>query len=155
MRPVRARILAAMSNRRGFTLLELCLVLLIAGILSAMAVPHFGRARDRIAVRAAATELAGALAVTRAAAIRSGGASLHIDPSAGTAWIQTAAGLRLSDNYPIAERYGVRMETARTGTTVLRYDALGIGRITNAVISCHRGSEVASVTVSSYGRVRL
>jgi prepilin-type N-terminal cleavage/methylation domain-containing protein len=155
MRPVRARILAAMFNRRGFTLLELCIVLLIAGILSAMAVPHFGRARDRGAVRAAASELAGALAVTRAAAIRSGGASLHIDPSSGSAWIQTAAGLRLSNAYPLAERYGVRIETARAEIAVLRYDALGIGRITNAVIRCHRGAEVASVTVSSYGRVRL
>jgi prepilin-type N-terminal cleavage/methylation domain-containing protein len=149
MRPVRARILAAMFNRRGFTLLELCIVLLIAGILSAMAVPHFGRARDRGAVRAAASELAGALAVTRA------GASLHIDPSSGSAWIQTAAGLRLSNAYPLAERYGVRIETARAEIAVLRYDALGIGRITNAVIRCHRGAEVASVTVSSYGRVRL
>jgi prepilin-type N-terminal cleavage/methylation domain-containing protein len=144
-----------MFKRRGFTLLELCLVLLIAGTLAAVAVPHFGRAYDRIAVRAAATELAGALAVTRAAAIRAGGASLHIDPSSGTAWIQTVAGLRLPDDYPIAARYGVRLETARTGTTILRYDALGIGRITNAVISCRRQSAVASVTVSSYGRVRL
>jgi prepilin-type N-terminal cleavage/methylation domain-containing protein len=155
MRPVRTRILAAMLIRRGFTLLELCIVLLIAGTLSAMAAPHFGRARDRIAVRAAAAELAGALAVTRAAAIRSGGASLHIDPWSGTASIQTAAGLRLSDTYPLADRYGVRVETARAGIMVLRYDALGIGRITNAVIRCRRGAHVASVTVSSYGRVRL
>lgn len=155
MRPARARILAHMDCRRGFTLLELLLVLLIVGTMASLAVPRFGRARDRLAVRGAALELAAALAVTRASAIRAGGASLHVDVAAGTAWITTSSGARLPDEYPLAARYGVRLESDRAGPIQLRYDPLGIGRIASAVIRVRRGGAVHAVTVSAYGRVRL
>jgi type II secretory pathway pseudopilin PulG len=144
-----------MHTRPAHTLPELCLVLVLAGTLLGMAVPHVTAARDRLAVRAALHELAGAIAVTRAAAIRNGGASLHIEPGLGLAWIVTAGGERLPHDYPVRARYGVAVESDGSGTTVLRYDALGIGRLANVVLRCRRGQSVGSLTVSAYGRVRL
>jgi type II secretory pathway pseudopilin PulG len=143
-----------MRNRSGFSLLELGLVLLVLGMLAALVVPPAGRARDGLAVRAARAELAGALAATRATAIRAGGAALLLDTESGDVWIETAAGVRLPTGYPLGARYGVQLTTDRTPPVALRFDALGIGRLTNASIRVQRGHAVAVLTVSAYGRVR-
>jgi prepilin-type N-terminal cleavage/methylation domain-containing protein len=143
-----------MCNRRGFTLLELVLVLLVLGTITTLVVPRFGHARDVVAVRAARAELAAAFAVARVTAIRSGGAAIVIDVASGDVWVETAAGLRLPADYPLGHRYGVTLSCDRTSPVVLRYDALGLGRLTNAVIRVQRRGVRASLTISSYGRVR-
>jgi prepilin-type N-terminal cleavage/methylation domain-containing protein len=143
-----------MSNRTGFTLLEVALVLLILATLLLGVVPSYHRALDAAAVRGARSELVSAFAVTRATAIRSGGAAIIIDTAAGDVWLETAGGMRLSGSFPLAARYGVTVESDRASPLVLRYDALGIGRLTNAAIRVQRGSARASLTVSAYGRVR-
>jgi prepilin-type N-terminal cleavage/methylation domain-containing protein len=143
-----------MRSRSGFTLLEVALVLLILGTLLTAGVPRFRRALDAAAVRAARGELISAFAVTRAAAIRSGGASLIIDPSAGDVWIETAAGVRLPASYPLTARYGVVITSDRSPPVVLRYDPLGVGRLANATIRLHRRQQSVTLTVSAYGRIR-
>lgn len=144
----------AMTTRAGFSLLEVALVLLIAALLAAISVPTLSRGRDALAVHAARTELASAFAVARFTAIRSGGAALVIDAAAGDVWIETAGGVRLQPGYPLAARYGVTLRTDRPTPAVLRYDALGIGRIANASIHVERRRASATLTISSYGRVR-
>jgi prepilin-type N-terminal cleavage/methylation domain-containing protein len=143
-----------MNTRPGFTLLEATLVLAILGILLAAGGPLLLNARDAVAVRGARGELAGAVAVTRAAAIRSGGASLIIDTASGDVVMETAGGVRLPTSYPLGARYGVVIDSDRTTPVTLRYDALGIGRMTSAVIRLQRGRARATITVSAYGRVR-
>lgn len=142
-----------MTNRHGFTLLELALVLLILGIVAGTALPLFAGARDGAAVRAARAELAAAFAVARLTAIRSGGASIVVDTDSGDVWIETAGGFRTT-SYPLRARYGVTVSSTRASPVALRYDALGIGRITNATIHVTRRSASASLVVSAYGRVR-
>jgi prepilin-type N-terminal cleavage/methylation domain-containing protein len=89
-----------MTTRQGFTLLELLLVLMVLGLLAGLAGPAAIRGRDVLAVRAAQHELAAALAVTRAAAIRNGGASFVMDLESGSAWIEAARRRPLAATIP-------------------------------------------------------
>lgn len=144
-----------MRNRTGFSLLELVLVLVILGGVLSAAVPPIQRVRHTYAVHGARAELAGAVAATRAAAILAGGATLYVDPGGGAAWIESAAGARLGADYPLAARFGVRLETDRGLPVSVRYDALGIGRMSATTVGVRHGTAYATLIISSYGRVRL
>jgi type II secretory pathway pseudopilin PulG len=144
----------AMCNRNAHTLTELALVLMILGTLAAIAAPSLARGRDVYAVRAARSELAGAIAVTRAAAIRNGGAAFVFDAGSGTGWIVTARGSRLPGTFVTGPRYGVRITSDRAPPVEFRFDALGIGRLANGVLRVQRGRAEATLTISAYGRVR-
>lgn len=143
-----------MTTRHGFTLLEALLVLTVLGILAGLAGPAALRGRDALAVRAAQHELAAALAVTRAAAIRNGGATFVMDLESGSGWIEAGPGVRLAQEYPVGPRYGVRVTCARATPVRIRFDALGIGRLANTVLRVERRNASATITVSAYGRVR-
>jgi Tfp pilus assembly protein FimT len=143
-----------MRTRSAHTLVELALVLMVLGILAGLFVPPLSRARDELAVRAARNEVAAAIAVTRATAISSGGATFVLDTESGTGWIETTGGHRVSDGFALASRYGVSVSSDRTPPVALRFDALGIGRLANAVIRVRRARAEATLTVSAYGRVR-
>lgn len=60
----------SMPTRRGFTLTEMLIVIIIVGIITAVALPKLDSARTKAALRSAKQELAAYLATTRAAAIR-------------------------------------------------------------------------------------
>jgi prepilin-type N-terminal cleavage/methylation domain-containing protein len=142
-----------MRNRTGFSLLELAIALALLLALALIAFPSLARARERTAVNAARAELAAGVAVARSTAILAGGATLVIDLSAATAWIETAAGAAPA-RYDVGARYGVTLHADRGARVVLRFDALGIGRMSNAHVRLRRGRAEASLVVSAYGRVR-
>lgn len=143
-----------MLTRSGTTLLELLFALIITTIVATMALPSLLHARRVLAVRAARAEVAAALASARSAAVLNGGAALHIDTARGVVWLESSDGVRIGDARPIAARHGVALEAERT-PLVIRYDALGIGRLANATVRVRRGDVVAALTISAYGRVRL
>jgi type II secretory pathway pseudopilin PulG len=143
-----------MTGRGAFSLLELALVILILGTVAAIAMPSAARARDTLAVRAARTELLGAFSAVRLTALRAGGAALVIDPAAGEVRIEAPAARQPVHSYPLAARYGVTIATDRPAPVSLRYDGLGIGRLTNVSIRLERRQASAVVIVSAYGRVR-
>lgn len=71
-----------MEERRGFTLLEVVVVLVILGIAAALAAPRMEGMIAHLRTRAAANRLATDLAYTRAVAAREGGrARLVVEPS--------------------------------------------------------------------------
>jgi prepilin-type N-terminal cleavage/methylation domain-containing protein len=142
-----------MRPRAGFSIVELALALLILGIMAGIAVPATARARDRIAVGSARTELAAAVAVARSMAIVAGGATLVIDGPGAVAWIETAA-QRVTSRHEVGARYGVTLETVRDQPVSLRFDGLGIGRMTATTVRIRRGASEAALVVSAYGRVR-
>ncbi|MEJ2204645.1 MAG: type II secretion system protein [Gemmatimonadota bacterium] len=77
-----------MSRRRGFTLLEVVIALLIGSILTSIALSGFGNARGRYAVRGARSTFASLLARTRAQAIEAGGRMiLFVDVAGDSAFI--------------------------------------------------------------------
>lgn len=142
-----------MERLRGFSLLELLLVLALLGVLLGIALPSTATWRDRMAVHAAREEVAAALSWTRLAAASSGGAELVVDAATGRVWTVTheASAVRPVD---LRERYGVRVDVGRADTVFLRFDALGIGRIASRRIRILRGRAEAGLVVSAYGRVR-
>ncbi|HEX6135803.1 MAG TPA: type II secretion system protein [Longimicrobiales bacterium] len=140
-------------NPDGHSLIELLLALSIAGILAGLAAPPLGHARDVLAVRAARAEIVSLAAVARSTAILTGGATLVIDVSAGSAWVEAPAGVRIGDVQHPGSRHGVSL-TAQSPRLSLRYDGLGIGRMTNAVLRVRSGRVTGTLTVSAYGRVR-
>lgn len=137
----------------GYSLIELTFVLMLSALLLGIAVAPIGHARDVLSVRAARADIAALLAATRSTAIMAGGAVLVIDVAEGAAWIEQGSGIRIGDVHPIAARHGVRLAAASPVLNI-RYDALGIGRMTNAVMRVKRGSVTGTLTISAYGRVR-
>ena len=74
--------------RRGFTLIEVVIVLMVGVILASIAMSTFGGAQDRLAVRQARATFASLHARARAQAIERGQmARLWVDTNADSVWI--------------------------------------------------------------------
>jgi prepilin-type N-terminal cleavage/methylation domain-containing protein len=143
-----------MNNHRGFTLIELLAVLLLLSVMMGMAMPRTARWRDAAAVGGARDELAARLAWTRIAAASQGGATLILEIPDGRYRVELADG-RTALGGDLANRFGVRVEAGGVqDSVVLRYDALGIGRMTGRTLGFRRGDAMARLTVSPYGRYR-
>jgi prepilin-type N-terminal cleavage/methylation domain-containing protein len=77
-----------MSRRRGFTLLEVVIALLIGSILTSIALSSYGNARGAFAVRSARSTFASLHARTRAQAIEAGNrVLLFVDVAGDSAFI--------------------------------------------------------------------
>ena len=137
----------------GHTLIETIVVLaILAGLLS-IAAPAMIRWRDGAAVRSARDDLAAALGWTRLAAASHGGAALIVDPLTARYSVRVERGSG-RPSVDLGGRYGVTIDPGTDRPVVLRYDALGIGRLTSRTIRIRRGAAEAGVTVSAYGRYR-
>lgn len=144
-----------MEQATGTTLIELLLALCLLGILAGLAAPALEHGVDVVAARAARDELAAAVSRTRSSAVALGGASLIVDPGHATFWIRGAAGDTVLQPVDLFQRHGVDLAASGAdGTVELSFDALGIGRMTSRTIRLVRGTAVANVTVSAYGRAR-
>src|SRR5690606_721383 len=143
----------------GFTLIELATALVVVGILVGIAAVPFARLLDRYAVRAAREALAAGIAHARPAAAAGGGAELVIDLHGARYSIHTAgggAGAPYAAPVDLRAQYGVTLTSdgQPMDTVVLRFDALGVGRMTSRTFRVRRGSAEAGLTVATYGRVR-
>jgi prepilin-type N-terminal cleavage/methylation domain-containing protein len=139
------------APRAGFTLVELVVVLAMAGILVAIAIPRLGAAVDRAATRGAAADLTALFAAARDRAIASGSATaVSIATSTRTVSVRTRGAVRLSR--PIGALYGVSLAANRDSMT---YDPRGIGfGAANLSIVVRRGRAADTLAVSRLGRVR-
>jgi prepilin-type N-terminal cleavage/methylation domain-containing protein len=139
--------------RRGFSLLELLVVLTIVGTLVALVAPRWARLRDRLAVHRAATEVTGFYHAARYAAIlrarhvriEFGSGRLEATYEGGTA--DSAFLIRVGP-----ERHGVLLEASRA---VLRIgpDGLGSGAA-NTRLVLRRGTAADTLTTSRLGRLK-
>jgi type II secretory pathway pseudopilin PulG len=138
---------------RGHTLVELTFVLLLMGVAAASVAPTARQLQERAAVAAAREAVVGLLAEARLAAIETGGATVWIDSGSGLA--QAIARGTTLRRVALTTDFGVTVKLSGAQPRVeLRYDALGLGRMSSITIVLRRGGAAAELIVSSYGRVR-
>lgn len=138
---------------RGFTLLELAIVLVVAGFVLALSARPIRRALDHLAADGAARDVTTLLAVARHTAVAQGhrarlrvaAESLTIDTLGATGW-----GLHRSWLGPAG-----RGVTVATSNAVVAFAPTGLAwGVSNTSITLSRGSHVETVIVSRVGRVR-
>lgn len=141
--------------RRGSTLLELAIVLAVAGILVAMAAPAVGALRDRLAADAAADLVVAAHARARLIAAMEGRVvvlSLDLDSVVIRAVESPADTIRRWRGPGPASR-GVTM-TGVPKQVVFGASGIPLG-LANGTYLASRGRATRQVVVSRYGRVRV
>ncbi|HXV89773.1 MAG TPA: prepilin-type N-terminal cleavage/methylation domain-containing protein [Gemmatimonadales bacterium] len=138
---------------RGFTLIELAIVIVVAAVLLAAALPRLRPALDRMATEAAARDVTTALAVTRHTAIARGqrarlviaADSLRLDLWTGAAWTGAS-------RWPGPAAHRVSLQVSNP---VVAFSPIGVGwGAANTTITLRRGSQVETITTSRVGRVR-
>jgi prepilin-type N-terminal cleavage/methylation domain-containing protein len=136
---------------RGFTVFELLIVMVVGGILLAVAVPRARLTLDRLAVQGAADDVRATLFTARSFALA--GASrivVDIDSAAGAMHVRRGSEVLLSRG--VGAAHGVRIARNRDS---LSYDGFGLGLgAINLSIVVRRGAAVETVFVSRMGRVR-
>jgi prepilin-type N-terminal cleavage/methylation domain-containing protein len=139
--------------RKGFSLTEVTIVLLVIGLLLGIGLPRLRPALDRIAADRAAVEITTALAVGRAAAVSWGtqarvrivADTLRIDRLEGDEWVPRW-------RRPGPADLGVELEVSND-EVVFGPTGLGWGA-SNTKIVLRRGSQVETITTSRLGRVK-
>ena len=164
--------------RRGYSLTELLIVLVLAGILLAVAVPSYVGVLRRQQLRIAVNDLVAAINLTRSHAVARGGKVLLVplDPS-GTSWRDgwvvfvdennnrhpDAGELLLFQHGPLAE--GISVASVFSSSAVPQYVAYNAaGRACNAgnslaarwgTLSLVQGDSTRNIKINMLGRVRV
>ena len=137
--------------RRGVTVIELTVVILVVGILCGIGMPALLRQLDRTRVRNATNEIVSALALARTTAI-SRGRYVAVGFDSGSAKVVVTAGTDTILIRRVGEVYGVTVRSNRD-STVYGPTGLGYGAANQSVVVSRR--DVAdTVIISRLGRVR-
>jgi len=137
----------------GAALLELAIVIVLAGLLAAIAVPRARAALDYAAADAAAREITTALAVARQSAIRHGVRArlvIGADSLRGELW--DGARWQPGARWPGPAAHGVSVQVSNP---IVTYAPNGVGwGASNTTVTLRRGSQIETITTSRVGRVR-
>ena len=135
----------------GATLPELLVVMTIAAILGAIAVPHVQRFLARHATRAAAGDVSSLLSAARQiAATSAGGAAVTFDAAGATVRLVVTGDT--AGTLAVGSLHGVALRTTRDS---IAYDARGLGfGAANVSVVLTRGVAAETLVVSRLGRLR-
>ena len=142
------------TNKQGFTLIELILVVVVSGMMLVFAVPRIANSLQRTDVEGARTRTVALFNLARANAIESNRhASLLLTSTTAMITAQAPGGgtdtLALED----FSAYGVNLASSRTSITLdPRGVAMGLGSST-AIIVLSKGSYADTVQITGFGRV--
>jgi Tfp pilus assembly protein FimT len=144
--------LGAHRHARGHTLLEIVMVLCIIGLVTVPVMRALAYQLDRIAVRSAVAEAAGAIARARDEALsRRELVGVRID--AGTATVTLRAHEERLARYALGHAHGVTLTTSRDS---IAFDPRGLGHgAANLTLVARRGAAADTLVVSRLGRVRF
>ena len=142
---------ARFCGRGGYTLIELMLVLTIAGLVLAIAIPRGVATLDRVSVTSASADVQATLNHARLLALAGGIAvAIDVDSARGELRVRRGAEVVMSRN--VGQAHGV---TVRGSRDSLAYDPRGLGYgAANLSIIVRRRSAVETVFVSRLGRIR-
>jgi prepilin-type N-terminal cleavage/methylation domain-containing protein len=135
--------------RSGLTLFELMVVMIVVGLLAALAVPRFSRLRDASAVRAAMMDLGSTFASARQTAMtRRTPVAVVFDTANGVVRLRANGETLL--NHALRANYAVSLGANRDSAV---YDPRGLGYgVSNLSVTVRRGSFVDTLTMSRLGR---
>lgn len=139
--------------RRGFTLAELVVVLVVTGLASLLALPRFSDYLDWIATDAAARDITVALAVARETAVAQGTlVRLEISADSLSVQVDDSLGWLSWRRFPGPASRGVTVEVSNP-EVVFSPNGVGWGA-SNTTVVLRRGSHEERVTTSRIGRVK-
>lgn len=137
--------------RRGLTFAELMLVCTFVGLVAGIAVPRASAMLDAIRLRQASQEVAAAVTLARAAAIRRATyARVVVDAPRGEVRVESDADTLLRRNLRAMHRVSLR---ASRDTITFAPSGFGYG-VSNSTIVVTLGERADTVTVSRLGRMR-
>src|SRR5688500_16652945 len=135
---------------KGFTLLELIIVMMITGIVMAIAVPRARAGLDRAVVRSAATGGRGTLGLDRTLAL-AGHAVVVVEVDSGRGMLRIRRGSDVLLRRAVEYAHGVELRGTRDS---LAYDPYGMGRgASNLSVLIRKGAAVETVFVPRHGRI--
>ena len=143
-------------NKRGVTLIEIIIVIVLVGVMTGFALPRIGDAITKQSVQSARTFFISAHARTRATAIQRG-TQTQLIVSDGRLTIQSANPVTyvvdtVGGVQDLGARYGVTVQPANVSLT---FDGRGIGtENTGTTISITKGSHGSTIVISPVGRVQ-
>lgn len=137
--------------RRGLTLAELILTCTLLGLIAGVVMPRVGAVLDGVRLEQASHEVAGALTLARAAAIRRlAFASVVIDEARGEVRVESAGDTLMRRALKADHRV-----TLRATRDTITYSPSGLGYgVSNSTIIVSIGQRAETVTVSRLGRMR-
>lgn len=148
-----------MRKATGFTVIEMLMVIVIAGIMMAVAIPFLRNTSQRTSVHGAADEISRLYATARASSIQRGKlAWLVLDPTNNTATVvakQVAgAGIdTISKPDNLLKRYGVTF-TASTDSLIFTPRGVGANLVsTTVILSSTTGGVVDTVWIYPTGKI--
>ena len=144
--------------RRGFSIIELLVVLVVSGIVMRMALPRFAAMRDRMALRSAKQQMAAYLVTARASAIRrSATAVFSVSNSTISARVKLPDGSQtsLGGTVPLVSARGVTVSPGGSSTPdEIAYDSRGMANLPSThVYVLTRNSKKDSICVSRLGLI--
>jgi len=140
-----------MSTRKGFTIIEITVVIAIISALFAITLPRVSGFIDRIELHAAVSEIESMFSLARHVAIARGSqVILDIDATRGDMTLRSSNGnIRTSE---VGRAHGVTLATNKTSIT---YSPIGVGYgAANFSLVVSRQQTVDTVVISRLGRVR-
>lgn len=142
------------TRRAGFTLIEILMVMLIAGMVLAFALPRFGALRESGRMNAARTQMVSTVTTARSAAVQNGRPARWIRNGNQIQVVaMNAAGVFANVIPPVSFDAAYRVDLNSTMDTIT-YDARGMANVPTGRIYI-RGARVDSVCVTRLGAVLL
>ena len=147
---------ALKARRKGFSLIEMAIVVSIIGIIVAIGAPRMRSVRDRSNLRAARDQLASALATARAAAVQKGTTARFLSYKDTIRVVLPSTGQVILQPRSLFYLYNATVVRATAGDTAINYDTRGFATVANGSRAIYRvtvNGLTDSVCVSKLGIV--